>query len=80
MMIEKELGIYENSQFPSMWKTFHSPNKKVRYVLSKGKGQSIKRALLTLKLHEFRYQNIVTGLFEMSSPPPAGGGILADVS
>ncbi|RAL06528.1 DEAD/DEAH box helicase [Aspergillus homomorphus CBS 101889] len=54
MMIEKEEGIFEGAQFPSMWVPFKAPDGK------------------------FRYQNIVTKLFETERPVSVRGGILAD--
>ncbi|OJJ99038.1 hypothetical protein ASPACDRAFT_53171 [Aspergillus aculeatus ATCC 16872] len=54
MMIEKEEGIFEGAQFPSMWVPFTGPDGK------------------------FRYQNIVTKLFELERPVSVRGGILAD--
>lgn len=35
--------------------------------------------LLTLGTFVTRYQNILTGMFEPTRPPPLAGGILADV-
>ena len=30
MMVEKETGIYDHAQFPSMWKAYISPRGQVR--------------------------------------------------
>jgi len=80
MMVEKEAGIYDRAQFPVIWKPFTSPSGQVRYALlicyirknATGKSSNSRSSL-------FRYQNLVTGKFETSCPPPMGGGILADV-
>ena len=78
MMIEKEAGDYIHAQFPAMWKGYISPSGQIRYVLSVLWGYGPRLLAYSWTVGP-RYKNILTGIFELTRPPPLAGGILADV-
>ena len=77
MMIEKECGIVENPQFPSLWNPVNNSGSIAQLVTTIVNSEQ-------LVIHVYlqfsnRYRHKVTGICQ-SNPVPVYGGILADVS
>ena len=77
MMMEKEDGKLEGSQFPSLWEAKNLGSGEKRYHVLNSRSQRIAPCI---DIHnDFRYYNVVTGLHEREIKERYRGGLLADV-
>lgn len=84
MMVEKETVSCDKAQFPTLWKPLNTNGKLMYVLLSRVVHFVLCMNMMCLsivnQIHgNNRYENVVTQRHVTACPPPAGGGILADV-